>query len=41
MVRLLNRHFFLEAVHLPMESYSQLLSEASHVHPHQTSVDSI
>jgi hypothetical protein len=33
MVPLLNRHSFLEAVHLPMMSYSQLLSEASHVQP--------
>jgi hypothetical protein len=28
-----NRHSFLEAMHLPMETYSQLLSEASHVQP--------
>jgi hypothetical protein len=33
MVPLLNRHSFLEAMHLPMESYSKLLSEASHVQP--------
>jgi hypothetical protein len=33
MVPLLNRHSFLEAMHLPMETYSQLLSEASHVQP--------
>jgi hypothetical protein len=33
MVPLLNRHSSWEAVHLPMESYLQLLSEASHVQP--------
>jgi hypothetical protein len=33
MVPLLNRHSFLEAVHLPIMSYSQLLSETPHVQP--------
>ena len=33
MVPLLNRHSFLEAMHLPMETYSQLLREAPHVKP--------
>jgi hypothetical protein len=33
MVSLLNRHFSLGVVYLPMESYLQLLSEASHVQP--------
>jgi hypothetical protein len=33
MVPLLNRHFSWEAVHLLLESYSQLLSEAPHVRP--------
>jgi hypothetical protein len=33
MVPLLNRHFSWGAVYLPMECYSQLLSEAPHVQP--------
>ena len=33
MVPLLNRHFSWGVVRLPVESYSQLLSEASHVQP--------
>ena len=33
MVLLLKRHFSWGVVHLPMESYSQLISEGSHVRP--------
>ncbi|MFY7875273.1 MAG: hypothetical protein ACOVQM_07505 [Pirellula sp.] len=33
MVPLLNRHFSWQAVHLPTESYSQILSETPHAQP--------